>query len=73
MDGEAELCDFFTPKLKKMKSILINLKRFEKPDESGWEFDYNLLSKLSDFANDRGENICLQEVQAILIALFEIS
>jgi uncharacterized protein with PIN domain len=31
-----------------MKEVLINLKRFDAPDEGGWEFDYNLLVKLSD-------------------------
>jgi hypothetical protein len=56
-----------------MKEVLINLKRFDAPDEGGWEFDYNLLVKLSDHANEQGESVDLEEVHAILIALFDLS
>ncbi len=59
---------FHAGKFKKMEEI--KRLRFEKPDENGWEFDYDFLLKLKSLSE---EEIDLEEIQSILIALCNIA
>lgn len=66
--SSAELCDSNAVKFKKMEEI--KRLRFEKPDENGWEFNYDFLLKLKLLSQEETD---LEEIQSILIALCNIA
>jgi len=47
----------------------ISKLRFVFPDGNGWEFNYKFLETITDKVRDEGEDVSMEQVQAVLIAL----